>query len=126
MFYDRAKIHVQAGKGGDGSASLRREKFVPHGGPDGGDGGRGASVIVRADPDLQTLLDFQYRTHFHATNGGNGGHRQQHGKAGENLIVRVPPGTEIHDAETDELLWDLVEVGQEYTAASSVDLPTLG
>jgi GTP-binding protein len=116
MFYDRAKVHVQAGKGGDGSASLRREKFVPHGGPDGGDGGRGASVIVRADPDMQTLLDFQYRTHFHATNGGNGGHRQQHGKAGEDLIVRVPPGTEIHDAETGELLWDLVEVGQEYVA----------
>ena len=117
MFYDRAKIHVQAGKGGDGSASLRHEKYVPHGGPDGGDGGRGGAVVVRADPDLQTLLDFSFRRHFRAQNGGNGKHRQMHGRTGDDAVVRVPPGTLVRDAESGDLLADLVTAGQEVVVA---------
>lgn len=117
MFYDRAKIYVQAGKGGDGAATFRREKFVPRGGPDGGDGGRGGNVLLRADPHLHTLLDFQYQTHFRAADGGHGGRRQMHGKAGEDLVIRVPCGTQVRDAETGALLADLVHPGQEVVVA---------
>ncbi len=111
--YDHVRIHVQAGRGGDGSASLRREKFVPQGGPDGGDGGRGGTIILRADTQLQTLIDFRQQTHFKAGNGGHGGRRQLHGKAGENLVIAVPPGTQVRDGETGDLLADLATPGQE-------------
>src|SRR5947209_15426902 len=93
MFYDRAKISVKAGNGGDGSASFRREKFIPKGGPDGGDGGRGGSVYLRVNPDLNTLLPFHYQQHFKAEHGGSGGGNQKHGKAGQDLYIDVPPGT---------------------------------
>ena len=81
MFYDRAKLEVRAGNGGDGSASFRREKFAPKGGPDGGDGGRGGSVYLRVDPSMNTLLAFHYKQHFKAQHGGSGRSNQRHGKA---------------------------------------------
>jgi GTP-binding protein len=93
MFYDRAKIQVRAGNGGDGSASFRREKFVPKGGPDGGDGGRGGSVYLRVNPSLNTLLPFHYKQHFKAQHGGSGRSNQRHGKAADDLYIDVPPGT---------------------------------
>lgn len=93
MFYDRARIWIKAGNGGNGSASFRREKFIPKGGPDGGDGGRGGSVYLRVNPDQNTLLPFHYKQHFKAEHGGSGGGRQKHGKAGQDLYIEVPPGT---------------------------------
>jgi GTP-binding protein len=93
MFYDRARIWIKAGNGGDGSASFRREKFIPKGGPDGGDGGRGGSVYLRVNPDLNTLLPFHYKQHFKATHGGSGSSNHKHGKAGPDLYIDVPPGT---------------------------------
>jgi GTP-binding protein len=93
MFYDRAKIYVKAGNGGNGSASFRREKYVPKGGPDGGDGGRGGSVYLRVNPDLNTLLPFHYQQHFKASHGGSGASNQKHGKAAQDLYIDVPAGT---------------------------------
>ncbi len=93
MLYDSAKIHLQAGNGGNGSASLRREKFVPKGGPEGGDGGRGGSIYLQVDPHLNTLLPFRFKQHFKAESGGNGGKQQMHGSAGNDLYIKVPPGT---------------------------------
>jgi GTPase len=111
MFYDQAKITVAAGNGGNGSVHMRREKFVPRGGPDGGDGGRGGSVYVEATTDLNTLLPFRFKRHFAAEHGGAGGRRNMHGKAGEDLVIKVPPGTVVRDAATGELVADVVEIG---------------
>lgn len=107
-FVDEAKIKVQAGKGGDGSASFRREKCVPFGGPDGGDGGRGGSVYLVADTGLNTLIDFRYRTQFVAQSGEAGAKRQCSGAAGEDCVIRVPVGTVIRDADTQEILGDML------------------
>ncbi|HEX2912310.1 MAG TPA: GTPase ObgE [Chloroflexia bacterium] len=93
MLYDRAKIYVKAGDGGNGSASFRREKFIPYGGPDGGDGGRGGSVYLIVDPSLNTLLPFKFKTHYKAESGGNGRYQKMHGAAGDDLYIAVPPGT---------------------------------
>jgi GTP-binding protein len=112
QFVDEVKIHVKAGDGGRGCVSFRREKFVPMGGPDGGDGGDGGDVWFRVDRELGTLLDFRYKVHYKAESGGHGMGKKMHGKGGEDLIVRVPPGTLIHDAETGELLADLTEPDQ--------------
>jgi GTP-binding protein len=117
VFYDRAKIHVQAGNGGDGAATFRREKFVPYGGPDGGDGGRGGSVYLVADPTLRTLIEFQAHRHLRAGHGGRGGKQQRHGAAGQDLRLRVPAGTMVRDEATGELLADLVAPGQEALVA---------
>ena len=108
MFYDRAKIFVKAGDGGNGSASFRRERYVPMGGPDGGDGGRGGSVYLRVDVGETTLIDYRYKQHFKAAKGGNGAKQKKHGKAGEDLYLPVPPGTVVRDADTDELIADLI------------------
>ena len=113
QFVDEVKIHVKAGDGGRGCVSFRREKFVPMGGPDGGDGGDGGDVWFRVDRELGTLLDFRYKVHYKAESGGHGMGKKMHGKGGEDLIVRVPPGTLIHDAETGELLADLTEPDQQ-------------
>ena len=117
MFLDRVKIWVQAGSGGDGAATFRREAHVPRGGPDGGDGGRGGSIYVIVDPGETTLRDFQYRHHFKAEPGGRGERARRHGKAGHDLRLSVPPGTGVYDDATDALLADLVAHGQEALVA---------
>jgi GTP-binding protein len=117
MFLDRAKIWVRAGNGGDGAATFRKEAHVPRGGPDGGDGGRGGSVYLRVDPGQTTLRDFQYRHHFKATAGGRGTRARRHGRAGDDLILDVPPGTAIHDDADGTLMADLVATGQQTMVA---------
>lgn len=117
MFLDRVKIWVQAGAGGDGAATFRQEAHVPRGGPDGGDGGRGGSILLRVVPGQTTLRDFRYKHHFKAPRGGGGTGSRRHGKAGQDLILEVPPGTAVFDDESGELLADLVAVGQEATIA---------
>ncbi|MBA3450081.1 MAG: GTPase ObgE [Chloroflexia bacterium] len=119
MLIDRAKIWVKAGDGGNGSASFRREKFVPRGGPDGGDGGRGGSVYLRVGPSLTSLLPFQFTTRFKAENGGPGRSQQRHGKNGKDRYVDVPPGTVVWDDETDEILADLTESDEETLVAKA-------
>ena len=111
-FFDEAKIEVIAGKGGDGSASFRREKFVPKGGPDGGDGGRGGSIYVVADANLNTLIDYRYTRIFRAKPGENGRGRDQFGKGAEDIVLRVPVGTVIRDAESGETIADLARDGE--------------
>ncbi len=107
MFVDRATITVKAGDGGNGSVSFRREKYIPKGGPDGGDGGDGGSVVLVADENINTLLDFQGRPEWKATGGEPGRGKQQYGLAGDDLIIRVPPGTMVLNDETGELIADL-------------------
>jgi len=108
MFADHAVIEVRAGKGGDGCASMRREKFVPKGGPDGGDGGRGGDVIALADDSVQTLLDFRGTRHWRARNGEPGRGKSQTGAHGEDRVIRLPPGTMIYDHEAGDMLVDLM------------------
>ena len=110
-FFDEAKIEVIAGKGGDGSASMRREKFVPRGGPDGGDGGRGGSIWAVADSNLNTLIDYRYTRIFRAKGGENGRGRDQYGKGADDIVLRMPVGTVIKDAESGEVIADLVKDG---------------
>ena len=117
MLVDRARIQVTAGDGGRGVASFRREKFVPMGGPDGGDGGRGGDVILRVDPHLATLLPFQYASHFRAGHGQAGRNQKMHGKNGETKYIDVPPGTIVIDDESGEPVADLVEAGSEIVVA---------
>ncbi len=116
-FVDEAKILVKGGDGGNGCISFRREKFVPKGGPDGGDGGKGGDVILLADGQLSTLLDFTYLQQFRAQKGSHGKGKDQTGKDGEDLIIRVPVGTLVRDAETGEVLQDLIFDGQKFIAA---------
>lgn len=116
-FLDQAKVTVLAGKGGDGMVAFRREKFVPDGGPAGGDGGSGGSVIFQVDEGLRTLMDFRYNRHFKAKNGQNGMSKSKYGANAEDLFVKVPPGTIVRNAETNRLLADLVEHGQEAVVA---------
>ena len=117
MLIDRAKIHVKAGDGGNGSASFRREKYVPRGGPDGGDGGRGGDVRLRVKANLTSLLPFQYNQHFAAEQGSGGAKRNRHGKAGDHLYIDVPPGTVVWDEEGTEVLADLTDPDEEVVVA---------
>ncbi|MBW4545238.1 MAG: GTPase ObgE [Symplocastrum torsivum CPER-KK1] len=117
QFIDQAEIEVEAGKGGDGIVAFRREKYVPAGGPAGGNGGRGGDVILVADQNLQTLLDFRYAHHFQGENGGRGGPNNRTGADGGDRIIEVPCGTVIYDAHTDEIVGDLVEPGQRLCVA---------
>ncbi len=107
MFADFAKIFIKSGKGGDGHVSFRREKYVPNGGPDGGDGGRGGSIIFEVDPGLNTLQDFRHQTRYIAKNGEDGGKKKCHGKDAEDLILKVPEGTVIREAETGKVIVDM-------------------
>ena len=116
-FLDHAKVEVKAGKGGDGMVAFRREKYVPDGGPAGGDGGQGGDVIFIVDEGLRTLMDFRYNRHFKATKGENGMSKGMHGRGAEHLVVPVPPGTVIKDADTGEIIADLTEEGQEVIVA---------
>ena len=112
MFVDEVEIHVRAGDGGRGCVSFRREKFVPRGGPNGGDGGRGGSVILEADEGLGTLLDFRYRRHYAAPRGGHGEGSDRHGANGGDLVLRVPVGTTVRARDTGLLLGDLTADGE--------------
>jgi GTP-binding protein len=116
-FVDEAKFFVKAGDGGNGCVSFLREKFVPRGGPNGGDGGRGGCIFLEADPDKHSLLDFRYSSHFKADRGGNGQGSDMHGRGGKDSIVPVPVGSVVKDAETGEVLIDLAQPGQRFLAA---------
>jgi GTP-binding protein len=117
MFVDQATIQVIAGTGGSGAEAFRRESGVPLGGPSGGDGGRGGSVILRADPQLETLLDFRYRQHYKAERGQHGEGSNRTGRTGKDLIIRVPVGTLVRDADTGAEIGELMEAGQELLVA---------
>lgn len=117
MFVDRAKIMIKSGKGGDGAVTFRREPFVPQGGPDGGDGGKGGDVIFQADRNLRTLMDFKYKRKYEAEAGQNGMKKKRFGKAGENLVIKVPMGTVIIDEASGTVMKDLTEDGQSFVAA---------
>lgn len=117
MFVDRVTVDVEAGRGGDGCMSFRREKYVPRGGPDGGDGGDGGSVIVIAEPGVDSLAELVHRKHWRAKPGANGQGSKCHGRAAEDLIIRVPPGTVLIDAEGEFVLKDLSEPGAQVYAA---------
>ncbi|NLT94427.1 MAG: GTPase ObgE [Clostridia bacterium] len=117
MFYDYAKIHVKAGDGGNGVVAFRREKYVPYGGPSGGDGGDGGSIILEADEGLRTLVDFRYRTHYKADRGEHGSGKNQHGKNAPDKILKVPVGTVIKDAENNRIIADLTKPGQQVVVA---------
>ncbi|NJD29804.1 MAG: GTPase ObgE [Chloroflexi bacterium] len=117
MFLDRVKIWVRAGDGGDGAATFRREAHVPRGGPAGGDGGRGGSIYLRADPGETTLRDYRHKHHFKAAAGGRGERARRHGKAGGDLVLDVPPGTAVLADGSDELIADLVAAGQQVLVA---------
>jgi GTP-binding protein len=116
-FFDEAKIEIIAGKGGDGSASFRREKSVPRGGPDGGDGGRGGSIIAVADSNLNTLIDYRYTRIFKAKDGENGRGRDQYGKGADDIVLRMPVGTVIKDADSGGIIADLAKNGDRVTLA---------
>ncbi|MBR5926409.1 MAG: GTPase ObgE [Firmicutes bacterium] len=116
-FVDKAKIHIRSGKGGNGCVSFRREANIPMGGPDGGNGGKGGDIILQADNSLRTLMDFRYKTKYEAENGENGKGRQQFGKDGQNLVIKVPVGTVIRDLESGDIIADLTEDGQSFVAA---------
>ena len=116
-FVDYVKVHIASGNGGKGSTHLHREKFVAKGGPDGGDGGRGGHVIIRANPNLWTLVGFKHKQHFKAGHGEHGSKNRSTGADGEDVYVEVPLGTVVKDAETDEILAEITEESQEYMAA---------
>jgi len=118
QFIDQAEVEVEAGSGGDGIVAFRREKYVPAGGPSGGNGGNGGSVILVAAENLQTLLDFRYAHRFQAENGSRGGPNNRTGASGSDRIIEVPCGTIIYDAETNELLGDLIAPGQTLCVAA--------
>jgi len=111
-FLDQAKIYLEAGKGGSGSASFRREKFIEFGGPDGGDGGNGGSIVFIAEKNLNTLIDFRYRQHFKAEKGYDGKGKKKTGKSGEDLIIKVPIGTQIFEEDNNTLIEDLKKSDQ--------------
>ena len=117
MFIDYAEVSIIAGKGGDGAVTFRREKYVPKGGPSGGNGGNGGNVIIEAHHNLSTLLDFRYKKKYKASNGDIGGNSRKDGKNGQDVIIKVPVGTIIKDAETDKVLFDLDEDGKRVIAA---------
>ncbi|MDD6432341.1 MAG: GTPase ObgE [Lactobacillaceae bacterium] len=116
-FVDQIKIEVHAGKGGDGMVAFRREKYVPNGGPAGGDGGRGGSIILKVDEGLRTLMDFRYHRIFKAKNGGNGMNKQMTGPSAADTVIAVPQGTTVRDLDTGEIIGDLVEKDQELVVA---------
>ena len=117
-FLDQVKIYIKAGNGGDGSPSFRREKFIEYGGPDGGDGGKGGSVILKAEQNLNTLIDFRYQQHHKAKRGENGAGQNRTGKSGEDLILKVPLGTQIFEEDNKTLIYDFTKISEEFIAAA--------
>jgi len=118
LFYDLAKIYIKAGDGGNGCVAMRREKYVPDGGPWGGDGGRGGSIVLRADEGLRTLVDFRYKRHYKSERGRHGEGKNRHGASGDSMVIRVPVGTVVRDAEDGRLIADMTENGQEVVVAA--------
>ena len=116
-FLDQVKIYIKAGNGGDGSPSFRREKFIEYGGPDGGDGGKGGSVILKADQNLNTLIDFRYQQHHKAKRGENGAGQNRTGKSGEDLVLKVPLGTQVFEEDNKTLIYDFTKISEEFIAA---------
>ena len=112
MFVDQVKVYVKGGDGGDGIVAFRREKYIAFGGPAGGDGGNGGDIVFVVDEGLRTLMDFRYQRHFKAPRGEHGANKNQHGRRGTSMVVKVPPGTVVTDVETKEIIADLVEDGQ--------------
>ena len=117
-FLDQVKIYVKAGNGGDGSPSFRREKFIEFGGPDGGDGGKGGSVILKAERNLNTLIDFRYQQHHKAKRGENGSGQNKTGKNGDDKVLKVPLGTQVLEEDNKTLIFDFIKAGEEFIAAS--------
>ena len=117
-FLDQVKIYVKAGNGGDGSPSFRREKFIEYGGPDGGDGGNGGSVILKAERNLNTLIDYRYQQHHKAKRGDNGSGQNRTGKSGEDLILKVPLGTQVFEEDNKTLIFDFIKIGEEFVVAA--------
>ena len=117
-FLDQVKIYIRAGNGGDGSPSFRREKFIEFGGPDGGDGGKGGSVILKAEQNLNTLIDFRYQQHHKAKRGENGAGQNRTGKSGEDLILKVPLGTQVFEEDNKTLIYDFTKISEEFIAAA--------
>ena len=117
-FLDQVKIYIKAGNGGDGSPSFRREKFIEFGGPDGGDGGKGGSIILKAEQNLNTLIDYRYQQHHKAQRGENGSGQNRTGKGGEDLILKVPLGTQVFEEDNKTLIYDFTKIGEKYVAAS--------
>ncbi len=117
MYFDEAEIYVESGRGGDGMVHFHREKYKPRGGPDGGDGGRGGNVILEVNPKLNTLFDFRHRSRYVADSGKNGGPNNMSGKSAKDLVVSVPPGTLVYDADSNDMIGDLVEDGQRLLVA---------
>ncbi len=116
-FLDQVKIYVKAGNGGDGSPSFRREKFIEYGGPDGGDGGKGGSIIFKTEQNLNTLIDYRYQQHHKAQRGDNGSGQKRTGKSGENLILKVPLGTQVFEEDNKTLIYDFLKLGEEFVVA---------
>ena len=116
-FLDQVKIYIKAGNGGDGSPSFRREKYVEFGGPDGGDGGKGGSVILKAEQNLNTLIDYRYQHHHKAQRGENGSGQNKTGKSGNNLILKVPLGTQVFEEDNKTLIYDFLKIGEEFIVA---------
>jgi len=117
-FLDQVKIYIKAGNGGDGSPSFRREKFIEYGGPDGGDGGDGGSVILKAERNLNTLIDYRYQQHHKAKRGDNGAGQNRTGKSGDDLILKVPLGTQVFEEDNKTLIYDFIRIGEEFVVAS--------
>ena len=117
-FLDQVKIYIKAGNGGDGSPSFRREKFIEYGGPDGGDGGKGGSIILLAEQNLNTLIDFRYQQHHKAQRGDNGSGQNKTGKSGNDLILKVPLGTQVFEEDNKTLIFDFLKVGEKFVAAA--------
>jgi GTP-binding protein len=117
-FLDQVKIYIKAGNGGDGSPSFRREKFIEFGGPDGGDGGKGGSVILKAERNLNTLIDYRYQQHHKAKRGNNGLGQNRTGKSGDDLLLKVPLGTQVYEEDNKTLIYDFIKIGEEFVAAA--------
>ncbi len=117
-FLDQVKIYVKAGNGGDGSPSFRREKFIEYGGPDGGDGGKGGSIILKSERNLNTLIDYRYQQHHKAERGENGMGQNRTGKSGDDLILKVPLGTQVFEEDNKTLIYDFTKTGEKFVAAA--------
>ena len=117
-FLDQVKIYIKAGDGGNGSPSFRREKFIEYGGPDGGDGGKGGSIILKSERNLNTLIDYRYQQHHKAERGGGGAGKNRTGKGGENLILKVPIGTQVFEEDNKTLIYDFKNEKEEFVAAN--------